>query len=69
VTQFSIRQAKRHFPQLIQQALAGADVIIAKAGQPAVRVVPIAAKSNQGLPDQCAAGTPSAGDDAPTQIE
>ena len=37
----NIHEAKTNFSRLILSALAGEEVIIAKAGQPLVRIVPI----------------------------
>jgi prevent-host-death family protein len=41
MTQATIHEAKTHLSKLIRQALAGEEVIIAKAGKPVVRLVPI----------------------------
>jgi|CXWL01.1.fsa_nt_gi prevent-host-death family protein len=41
MSQSSIHEAKTQLSKLIQQALAGEEVIIAKAGKPVVRLVPI----------------------------
>lgn len=41
MTQATIHEAKTHLSRLIQKALAGEEVIIAKAGKPVVRLVPI----------------------------
>jgi len=41
MTQATIHEAKTHLSKLIQKALAGEDVVIAKGGQPVVRLVPI----------------------------
>jgi prevent-host-death family protein len=37
----NIHEAKTHLSRLIEQAAAGQEVIIAKAGRPMVRVVPV----------------------------
>ena len=42
VVQANIHEAKTHFSRLIQRALAGDEVIVAKAGKPLVRLVPVA---------------------------
>ena len=39
--QSNIHDAKTHFSQLIERALAGEEVIIAKAGKPILRLVPV----------------------------
>ncbi len=41
VVQENIHGAKTHFSRLIQRALRGDEVIIAKAGKPVVRLVPV----------------------------
>jgi prevent-host-death family protein len=69
MTQFSIRPAKRHFPKLVQQALAGAEIVITKAGQPAIRVMPIDTEDDQRHPAACAANPPSKNDCARAGIE
>ena len=43
-TQVNIHQAKTHLSNLIERAEAGEDVVIARAGHPVVRLVPIALK-------------------------
>jgi prevent-host-death family protein len=42
VVQENIHGAKTHFSRLIERALRGDEVIIAKAGKPVVRLVPVA---------------------------
>lgn len=37
----NIHEAKTHFSKLIQSVLEGEEVVIAKAGQPLVRMVPL----------------------------
>lgn len=44
MSQSSIHEAKTQLSRLIQRALAGEEVIIAKAGKPVVRLVPIEQK-------------------------
>lgn len=41
MTQATIHEAKTHLSKLIQKALAGEEVIIARAGKPVVRLVPV----------------------------
>ena len=41
MTQVNMYEAKTHFAELIRQARMGEDVIIAKAGKPMVRLVPV----------------------------
>lgn len=47
MTQSTIHEAKSQLSKLIQRALAGEDVVIAKAGKPVVRLVPIEQKPVQ----------------------
>jgi len=37
----NVHEAKTHFSRLLDAAMAGEDIIIAKAGTPCVRLVPI----------------------------
>ncbi len=37
----NMHEAKTHLSQLVEDAMAGKDVVIAKAGKPLVRLVPI----------------------------
>lgn len=39
--QCNLREAKTHLSQLVQAALDGEEVLIARAGKPAVRLVPV----------------------------
>jgi prevent-host-death family protein len=41
MTQINIHEAKTHLSQLLSRAVLGEDIIIAKAGKPIVRLVPI----------------------------
>jgi prevent-host-death family protein len=41
MTTASIHEAKTHLSKLIRKALAGEEVIIANAGKPVVRLVPV----------------------------
>jgi prevent-host-death family protein len=43
----NIHAAKTHLSRLVDQAAAGADVVIAKAGKPMVRLVPIASRDRR----------------------
>jgi prevent-host-death family protein len=38
----NIHDAKTHFSRIVDEVAAGAEVIIAKAGKPVVRIVPLA---------------------------
>jgi prevent-host-death family protein len=40
----NIHEAKTHLSRLLEQAIAGEEVIFAKAGKPCARLVPIAAQ-------------------------
>lgn len=39
--QFNIAEAKSHFSELVQKALTGEDVIIARDNRPILRLVPV----------------------------
>ena len=41
---FNIHQAKTHFSRLVDQAAAGEEVVIAKAGKPVAKLVSISAE-------------------------
>ena len=41
MTQVNIHEAKTHLSQLLSRAALGEDIVIAKAGKPIVRLVPI----------------------------
>lgn len=41
MTQINIHQAKTHFSALIEKALAGEDIVVARNGTPLVRLVPV----------------------------
>ncbi|MDY0301282.1 MAG: hypothetical protein RBQ99_06830 [Trichlorobacter sp.] len=38
---FNVADAKSHFPEMVQKALIGEDVVIAEDDQPILRLVPI----------------------------
>ncbi|TDA65685.1 MAG: type II toxin-antitoxin system Phd/YefM family antitoxin [Clostridia bacterium] len=48
--QVNIHEAKTHFSRLLAQVLAGQEVIIAKAGRPVARLVPVAENRGKRLP-------------------
>ena len=41
MAQINIHEAKTHLSQLLSRALLGEDIVIAKAGKPIVRLVPV----------------------------
>lgn len=41
-TTFNVHDAKTHLSRLIERALAGEDIVVARAGKPCVRLVPVA---------------------------
>lgn len=45
--QVNIHQAKTHLSELLNRAVSGEDIVIAKAGKPMVRLVPIAQPPNR----------------------
>jgi prevent-host-death family protein len=42
MTIFNIHEAKTHFSKLLERVLSGEEVIIAKAGKPVARILPVA---------------------------
>jgi prevent-host-death family protein len=50
VAKFSITAAKTRFSELIQKAIAGEEVIIAKDNKPVVKVVPIVTPGRKRVP-------------------
>ncbi len=43
----NIREAKKHLSRLVQRVLDGEEVVVARAGRPLVRLVPIEAPSRE----------------------
>jgi len=43
MTTFNIHEAKTHFSKLLERVLNGEEVIIAKAGKPVARILPVVA--------------------------
>lgn len=48
--QVNIHEAKTHLSKLLTQVKAGEEVIIAKAGKPIARIVPVVERPTQRLP-------------------
>lgn len=48
--QVNIHEAKTHFSKLLARVKAGEEIIIAKAGQPIARLVPVAQRPAQRVP-------------------
>ncbi|OIO53654.1 MAG: type II toxin-antitoxin system prevent-host-death family antitoxin [Alphaproteobacteria bacterium CG_4_10_14_0_2_um_filter_63_37] len=46
----NMHEAKTHLSSLVEQALAGQEVVIAKAGKPLVRLVPVAQEGESRKP-------------------
>ena len=44
-TQFNVHEAKTHLSRLLEEVERGADVVIARAGKPLARLVPIRSRS------------------------
>jgi prevent-host-death family protein len=42
-----VHAAKKHFSRLVDRAAAGEEIIIAKAGKPVAKLVPLTASSNR----------------------
>ncbi len=47
---YNIHEAKTHFSKLIERARLGEDIIVAKAGKPMVRLVPVEAPRKRRKP-------------------
>lgn len=50
MTTFNIHEAKTHFSKLIERVLKGEEVIIAKAGKPVARILPVVANVSKRVP-------------------
>ncbi len=48
--QLNIAEAKAHFSEIIQKALLGEEVIIAKGNHPIVKIVPLVSPTNKRIP-------------------
>ncbi len=46
---FNVHEAKTHLSRLLEEAVAGEDIVIAKAGKPKVRLVPVEEPPNREL--------------------
>lgn len=47
---FNVHEAKTHLSRILERVATGEEVVIAKAGKPVARVVPIARKSKNRVP-------------------
>ncbi|MEE4252822.1 MAG: type II toxin-antitoxin system Phd/YefM family antitoxin [Desulfuromusa sp.] len=50
MTQHNIAEAKAHFSEIIQKALLGEEVIIAKGNKPLVKIVPLKNSDQKRIP-------------------
>lgn len=50
MTTFNIHEAKTHFSKLLERVLKGEEVIIAKAGKPVARILPVVANVSPRVP-------------------
>lgn len=50
MSQFNIAEAKAHFSEIVQQAMLGEEVIIAKDNRPLLKLVPISATATARQP-------------------
>jgi prevent-host-death family protein len=50
----SVHEAKTHFSRLLEQAHAGQEIILAKAGKPYARLMPLAPTTGQRRPGRLA---------------
>jgi prevent-host-death family protein len=50
----NVHEAKTHFSRLLEQAHAGQEIVLAKAGKPYARLVPLAATAGKRQPGRLA---------------
>ena len=50
MTIFNIHEAKTHFSKLLERVLNGEEVVIAKAGKPVARILPVVSAVSQRKP-------------------
>ena len=50
MSQFNIAEAKSHFSEIVQKALLGEEVIIAKGNKPILKLMPLVARSDKRVP-------------------
>ncbi len=50
MTQINIAEAKAHFSEIIQKALLGEEIIIAKGDKPLVKLVPLSKPDKKRIP-------------------
>ncbi len=50
MTQFNVAEAKARFSELVQKAVSGEDVVIARDNRPLLRLVPLAAPAGKRKP-------------------
>ena len=50
MTVYNIHEAKTHFSKLLEKVLKGEEVVIAKAGKPVARILPVVNESPRRVP-------------------
>ena len=50
MTIYNIHEAKTHFSKLLEQVLKGEEVVIAKAGKPVARILPVVSEVPRRVP-------------------
>ncbi len=50
MTIFNVHEAKTHFSKLLERVLRGEEVVIAKAGKPVARILPVVTNAPQRKP-------------------
>jgi prevent-host-death family protein len=50
MTIYNVHEAKTHFSKLLEQVLKGEEVVIAKAGKPVARILPVVKKITKRAP-------------------
>ena len=64
MTQVNMHEAKTHLSSLVERALAGEEIIIARAGKPAISMVPVTTRQKSGRQFGCMKGEFTIADDA-----
>jgi prevent-host-death family protein len=56
MTEVGMHEAKTHFSQLVERALAGEEIVVTRRGKPAVRLVPVTPSGDREALFGCMAG-------------
>nr|MBF0223205.1 type II toxin-antitoxin system Phd/YefM family antitoxin [Desulfobulbaceae bacterium] len=69
MTQLNIAEAKAHFSEIIQKALLGEEIIIAKGNRPLVKIVPLTSATEKRKPGSGAGLLQYMADDFDTPLD